>query len=117
MAREAHSLIPVNAGIEVSVAATKSFNAQLIALYLFAMYIAEIKGSFDAQKIEQLKHEMLLLPQKIEAILSHKEEVMKCARAFASYKNFIYIARGRNKLYQCYGISGRRIEAWPYCNA
>ncbi len=96
MAREAHSLIPVNAGIEVSVAATKSFNAQLIALYLFAMYIAEIKGSFDIQKIEQLKHEMLLLPQKIETVLSHKEDVIKCARAFASYKNFIFIARGIN---------------------
>lgn len=96
MAREAHSLIPVNAGIEVSVAATKSFNAQLIALYLFAMYIAEIKESFDCEKIKELKHEMLLLPQKIETVLSHKEDVMKCARAFASYKNFIYIARGIN---------------------
>jgi glucosamine--fructose-6-phosphate aminotransferase (isomerizing) len=36
------------------------------------------------------------LPQKIETILSHKEDVMKCARAFATYKNFIYIARGIN---------------------
>lgn len=96
MAREAHSLIPVNAGIEVSVAATKSFNAQLIALYLFALYIAEIKGSFDSNKIKDLKQEMLLLPQKIETILSHKEEIIKCARAFASNKNFIYIARGIN---------------------
>ena len=64
MAREAHSLIPVNAGIEVSVAATKSFNAQLIALYLFAMYIAEIKESFDMQKIKDLKHEMLFCSRK-----------------------------------------------------
>lgn len=96
MAREAHSLIPVNAGIEVSVAATKSFNAQLIALYLFALYIAEIKDSFDGEKIKELKQEMLLLPQKIEAVLSHEESIIKCAQAFASYKNFIYIARGIN---------------------
>ena len=96
MAREAHSLIPVNAGIEVSVAATKSFNGQLIALYLFALYIAEIKESYDLAKIKELKHEMLLLPQKIEAVLSHKEDIMKCARAFSSNKNFIYIARGIN---------------------
>ena len=39
---------------------------------------------------------MLLLPQKIEAVLSHKEDIMKCARAFSSNKNFIYIARGIN---------------------
>ena len=96
MAREAHSLIPVNAGIEVSVAATKSFNAQLIALYLFAIYIAEIKESCKVEEITALKQEMLTLPQKIETILSHKEDVMKCARAFATYKNFIYIARGIN---------------------
>ncbi len=96
MAREAHSLIPVNAGIEVSVAATKSFNAQLIALYLFSIYIAETKGSINSEKITELKHEMLLLPQKIEAVLSHKEDIMKCARAFASNKDFIYIARGIN---------------------
>jgi len=96
MAREAHSLIPVNAGIEVSVAATKSFNAQLIALYLFAMYIAEIKGSIDTICIKELKQEMLLLPQKIEAILSNKEDIKKCARVFSSHKDFIYIARGIN---------------------
>lgn len=96
MAREAHSLIPVNAGIEVSVAATKSFNAQLIALYLLSLYIAEIKESFDSDKIKELKQEMLALPQKIETVLSHKEDVMKCARAFSSNKNFIYIARGIN---------------------
>lgn len=96
MAREAHSLIPVSAGIEVSVAATKSFNAQLIALYLFALYVAEIKESFDSEKIQQLKHEMMMLPQKIETVLSHEESIIKCARAFASYKNFIYIARGIN---------------------
>lgn len=96
MAREAHSLIPVNAGIEVSVAATKSFNAQLIALYLFSIFIAETKDSISAEKIKELKHEMLLLPQKIETVLSHKEDIMKCARAFASNKDFIYIARGIN---------------------
>ena len=96
MAREADSLIPVNAGIEVSVAATKSFNAQLIALYLFAIYIAEIKDSFDKIHIKNLKQEMLELPAKVEIILSHKENIMKCAKAFSSFRNFIYIARGIN---------------------
>ena len=47
MAREADSLVPVNAGIEVSVAATKSYMAQVISFYLLAIYIAEIKGGVD----------------------------------------------------------------------
>ena len=39
---------------------------------------------------------MLELPAKIEVILSHKENIMKCAKAFAAFRNFIYIARGIN---------------------
>src|SRR5574344_1715725 len=71
MAREADSLVPVSAGIEVSVAATKSYIAQLTS-------------------------EMLVLPQKIEQILAHKENIQKCARKYANTRDFIYIARGIN---------------------
>ena len=46
MAREADSLVPVNAGIEVSVAATKSYMAQLISFYLLAIYMAEVLIKF-----------------------------------------------------------------------
>lgn len=96
MAREADSLIPVNAGIEVSVAATKSFNAQLIALYLFAIFVAETKDSFDKVHLKNLKQELLEIPSKVEMILSHKETIMQCAKTFSSFRNFIYIARGIN---------------------
>ena len=53
MARLADSLIPVNAGIEVSVAATKSYTAQLISFYLFAIHLAEIKESLDKNYLNQ----------------------------------------------------------------
>lgn len=96
MAREADSLIPVSAGIEVSVAATKSYTAQVISFYLLALYIAEIKGSCDKETIKTIKHELILLPQKIEKVLSHKEDVQACARKFANSKDFIFIARGIN---------------------
>ena len=96
MAREADSLVPINAGIEVSVAATKSYTAQLISFYLLAIYMAEVKGSLDAETLKDLKKELILLPQKVERILAHKEDIQKCAKAFASTKDFIYIARGIN---------------------
>ena len=96
MAREADSLVPVNAGIEVSVAATKSYTAQLMAFYLLALYMAEIKGSVENSTMTSLKEEMMLLPQKIDQILASTDEVQKCARAFANTKDFIYIARGIN---------------------
>ena len=93
MAREADSLVPVNAGIEVSVAATKSYMAQVISFYLLAIYMAEAKGEKDLSK---LKHELIVLPQKIEEILAHKEDIQICAKKFSSAKDFIFIARGIN---------------------
>ena len=96
MAREADSLVPVNAGIEVSVAATKSYMAQLISFYLLAIYMAEVKNSMPKEELVNLKHELIVLPQKIEKVLAHTEDVQKCARAFSSSKDFIFIARGIN---------------------
>ena len=93
MAREANSLVPVNAGIEVSVAATKSYMAQVISFYLLAIYMAEVKG---INNLDNLKHELVVLPQKIEKVLAHKEEIQTCAKKFSSAKDFIFIARGIN---------------------
>ena len=96
MAREADSLIPVNAGIEVSVAATKSYMAQVISFYLLAIHIAEIKESAEKLVLENIKRELVLLPQKLEKVLAHKEDVQACAKRFANSKDFIFIARGIN---------------------
>ena len=96
MAREADSLIPVSAGIEVSVAATKSYIAQLTSFYLLTLYMVEIKETLSSDKIMKLKSELLTLPQKIEQILAHKENIQKCARKYSSTRDFIYIARGIN---------------------
>ena len=93
MARESDSLVPVNAGIEVSVAATKSYMAQVISFYLLAIYMAEVKGKTN---LDKLKHELIILPQKIEEILAHKESIKNCAKKFSSAKDFIFIARGIN---------------------
>ena len=96
MARFADSLIPVNAGIEVSVAATKSYVAQLISFYLLAIYMGEVKESISQVFSKNLKKELVILPQKIEQILAHKEIIQRCAKHYSRYKDFIYIARGIN---------------------
>src|SRR5574344_1436357 len=96
MARLADSLIPVNAGIEVSVAATKSYTAQVMAFYLLALYMAEIKQSVDESVLINLKTEMMILPQKIEQILASTEDIQKCAKKYSNTKDFIYVARGLN---------------------
>lgn len=97
MARLADSLLPVNAGIEVSVAATKSYMAQLISLYVLAIYLMECKGLTKYNdEITTLKQELLELPSKIDALVENTDSIKAIAKKYSSYKDFIFIARGIN---------------------
>ena len=96
MAREADSLVPVNAGIEVSVAATKSYTAQLMAFYLLALYMAEIKESAPKAELTNLKTELMLLPQKNRTNPCKYRQHSKMRRVYSSTKDFIFVARGIN---------------------
>lgn len=97
MARLADSLMPIDAGIEVSVAATKSYLAQLISLYLLAIYFAQnVMPNKNQEAIKCLKTEILQLPSKIEMILNNKKEIKEIAKKYSNSKNFIFIARGMN---------------------
>lgn len=98
MARLADSLLPVNAGIEVSVAATKSYTAQLLSLYLLTMYITQTinEKSISEKEIVSLKQEMLELPNKIETLTNNTDSIKAVAKKYSSFKDFIFIARGIN---------------------
>ena len=95
LARLSDSLLHVNAGIEVSVAATKSYIAQLISLYLFAIYTAETLDK-NLDKVREIKHELMTLPAKLEGVLANTSKIKEIAKKYSSYKNFIFIARGIN---------------------
>lgn len=94
--READYVVPLNAGIEVSVAATKSYTAQLAALYFLALGIAEEKGTLTETEIAKIKEEVNLLPAKMEEILSGTKQIQDCAAKYYNKKGLIYIARGIN---------------------
>ncbi len=96
MARLADSLLPINAGIEVSVAATKSYMAQLLSLYLLAIYTAENIGAKENNLVKEIKKELLTLPSKLETILNDTKNIENIAKKYSSFKNFIFIARGIN---------------------
>ncbi|MBR1544847.1 MAG: glutamine--fructose-6-phosphate transaminase (isomerizing), partial [Alphaproteobacteria bacterium] len=93
--RYADSVLNVNAGIEVSVAATKSYTAQLLTLYLLAMYISEVRGQ-SLDRLPLVKKELLSIPTKMEEILSMEKDVERKAESLSSFKNFVYIGRGVN---------------------
>ncbi len=96
MARMADSLLPINAGIEVSVAATKSYMAQLLNIYCFAIYLAEHTKNPDVKAISDIKKELLTLPSKLEIILNDTKNIQNISKKYSNSKDFIFIARGIN---------------------
>lgn len=94
--RYADAVMDLAAGIEISVAATKSYTAQLMVLYLFSLKFAEKTGRITAAYAQTLKDELLMLPAKLEEVLSRREKISKIAKKYALSKGFIYIARGIN---------------------
>src|SRR5436305_2358794 len=69
--REAAGTIYTHAGPEIGVASTKAFTAQLTALYLFALYLAQLRGSISAEQAKDAIQELTRVRGKLETVLSN----------------------------------------------
>lgn len=96
IAREADSVLYTHAGPEIGVAATKTFSAQLTALELLALYLAQLKGTLEEKKILMLIEELQRIPHKMERILHRAREIEELAARFVLYSHFLYLGRGLN---------------------
>src|SRR5208337_2632784 len=94
MTREAAGTIYTHAGPEIGVASTKAFTAQLTALYLFAMYLGELRGTVNSQQAQQSMHELTRIPGKLEHILTHEETCQELAREYGRAQDFLFLGRG-----------------------
>jgi len=93
ISREVDSGIYLHAGPEISVASTKAFTAQVLALLLLALYLRQEKG-FEIG--EEISTEIKSIPQKIDEILDNAESIHKIAEKFANFRDFLYLGRGFN---------------------
>jgi glucosamine--fructose-6-phosphate aminotransferase (isomerizing) len=92
--READAVLYTRAGLEVSVAATKTFVAQVAAMYVLGLRIAELRGTLPAARIAELVAELKALPSKIDATLEMTEEpVRAAAAAHKDQEFFLYLGR------------------------
>ena len=88
--RQVLNIIDICAGIEVGVAATKTF-AQLLSFYGLALKFAEIKGSQSLDEISKLKNELIELPPLIEDLLEqHNKSSEKLAHDFLILKMLFF---------------------------
>ena len=94
IARESDYILYTYAGPEISVATTKAYSTQLIAMYLLAVQAAKVKGIIDEKRYEGLLEEMETLPDKIQKTLDDKERIQWFASKYANAKDIFFIGRG-----------------------
>jgi glutamine---fructose-6-phosphate transaminase (isomerizing) len=94
--RESDGTILTHAGPEIGVASTKAFTSQMIALYLFAMYMGQLRGTLSDNQSKRHAQELAELPVKIEHLLSDSDELEELAREFHRATDFLYLGRGIN---------------------
>ncbi|MGH2827924.1 MAG: glutamine--fructose-6-phosphate transaminase (isomerizing) [Actinomycetota bacterium] len=92
--RDADAVLFTHAGPEIGVAATKTFLAQLVAMNLLALYLAQERGVMDAAKLRETVDAMRALPDQIEEVLALQGEVHRAAKRYADARDFIFIGRG-----------------------
>jgi len=92
--REAAGTIYTHAGPEIGVASTKAFTAQLTALYIFAMYLAQVRGVMPLEESRAAMLELTRLPAKIENILTHDPACDELAKRYQKVHDFLFLGRG-----------------------
>ena len=92
--REAQGTIYTHAGPEIGVASTKAFTGQLTALYIFAMYLGQVRGVMSAEQAQAAMLELTRIPAKLETILTHDEACDELAKRYQKVHDFLFLGRG-----------------------
>jgi glucosamine--fructose-6-phosphate aminotransferase (isomerizing) len=82
-----------HAGPEIAVASTKAFTAQLIAMYLIALHLGNIRGVIDKKFADEIGNELAGLPAKVEQILETVEPLRELTRKFKDAGSMLFLGR------------------------
>jgi glucosamine--fructose-6-phosphate aminotransferase (isomerizing) len=93
IAREADGVLYTDAGPEISIASTKAFTAQMAVLYIFAVYLGQIRDSLPKDKIQAHIQELFDLPGKLEVVLQSTESCKRLADNYRSAQDFLFLGR------------------------
>ncbi len=91
--RESDGVIYTHAGPEIGVASTKGFLTQLIACYLLALYLAQVKGTRYGDEISQVMDQLDRMPAHIQTVLDKSEEVYALARDHIESRSVLFLGR------------------------
>jgi glucosamine--fructose-6-phosphate aminotransferase (isomerizing) len=93
LARESDAVIYTHAGPEVAVASTKALTAQMVAVYLLALFLASGRKSLPAAELSALGKELLKLPAKVTEVLSSLDQVAALAKKMSNARTVLFLGR------------------------
>ena len=86
----------IHVGPEIGVASTKAFTGQVTVLVMLALALGMAKGTVEQNEYDEVLHELVLIPEKIEKVLKQNEKIERIAQTYKYAHNFLYLGRGWN---------------------
>lgn len=94
LARETDAGVYTHAGVEIGVASTKAFTAQVTVLTMIALKLAKRKGTIDTKQYQNLVKELAAVPEKGRIILESNDKIQQIAEKYHEAVNALYLGRG-----------------------
>jgi glucosamine--fructose-6-phosphate aminotransferase (isomerizing) len=91
--RESDAAVYTHAGPEIAVASTKAFLTQVVACYLVALYLSQVRGDKFPDEIRAITDELVGMPNKIDLVLDTTDGVRELAREFSNATSVLFIGR------------------------
>ncbi len=91
--RESDAVIYTHAGPEIGVASTKGFLTQLVACYLLALYLAQVKGTRYGDEIDEVMRQLEAMPDHISAVLAGAPAVYEMAAEHVDTRSVLFLGR------------------------
>jgi glucosamine--fructose-6-phosphate aminotransferase (isomerizing) len=91
--RESDAVVYTHAGPEIAVASTKAFLTQLVACYLVALYLAQVRGTMFGEEVTTVLDQLQLMPAAVDQVLHTMEPVRAVARELAGERCVLFLGR------------------------
>ena len=93
MTRESDAAFYTRGGPEIAVASTKAVMTQLAAVYLVGLYLAQVRGTRDADEVQSHFHDLATIPALIDDVLGRMDAVRKLARELSAEDRVLFLGR------------------------
>ncbi len=94
--RESDGIVEIMAGPEIGVASTKAYTAEIVNLYLFALYLGSLRGFVSSSDLKEHLDALIKLPSQVDQVIRLDDDIKEIAQKFSDSRDFLFLGRGLN---------------------